>query len=63
MGKVSYINTKDGICVMIDGKFIPVKKIAEHYRFVIEDDDDIWILIDAISSAAIEGAKFRWRME
>jgi len=57
MGKVSYINTKDGICVMIGEKFIPVKKIAEHYGATIEDEDDIWILIDAISSVAIEGAK------
>ena len=57
MGKVSYINTKDGICVSVNGKFIPIKDIAEHYGFEIEDEEDIWILIDAISSVAIEGAK------
>ena len=57
MSKVSYINTKDGVCVLINGKFIPVNVIAEHYGFEIEDEDDIWILIDAIGSTAIEGAK------
>ena len=58
MAKVPYINTKDGICVYVNGKFIPVKEIAEHYGFKIEDDDDVWIFIDAFSSAIIEGAKF-----
>lgn len=57
MGKASYVNTEDGICVQIDDKFIPVNVIAEHYGFEIEDEDDIWTLIDAISSVAIEGAK------
>ena len=42
----------------VNGKFIPVKEIAEHYGFKIEDDDDVWIFIDAFSSAIIEGAKF-----
>lgn len=36
MSKVSYINTKDGICVLIDGKFIPVNVIAEHHGFKID---------------------------
>lgn len=56
MCKIPYINTENGICLSVNGKFVPVKEIAERYRFEIEDEDDIWILIDAINSAAIEGA-------
>lgn len=58
MATVSYINTDDGICVYVNGKFIPVREIAKHYEFEIEDEDDIWIFIDAFSSAMIEGAEF-----
>lgn len=55
MGKVSYITTEDGICVQVGGEFIPVKTLADRYGLTIEDDDDLWVFIDAISSAAIEG--------
>ena len=57
MPKISYINTENGICLLVDGKYIPVKQIAEQIGIEIEDDDDIFILIDAISSVAIEGGK------
>lgn len=55
--KVPYINTEDGICISINGKYIPIKDIADHYGFEIQNEDDIYILIDAISSVTIEGAK------
>ena len=57
MPKIPYINTENGICLFIDGKYIHVKQIAEQIGIEIEDDDDIFILIDAISSVAIEGSK------
>lgn len=57
MPKIPYINTEDGICLSINGTWIPIEEIAKQYGIEIEDEDDIWILIDAISSVAIEGGK------
>lgn len=57
MSKIPYINTENGICLLVDGKYIPVNQIAEQIGIEIEDDDDIFILIDAISSVVIEGGK------
>ena len=57
MSKIPYINTENGICLLVNGKYIPVNQIAEQIGIEIEDDDDIFILIDAISSVAIEEGK------
>lgn len=54
MPKIPYINTENGICLSINGKWIPIEEIAKQYGIEIEDEDDIFILIDAISSVAIE---------
>lgn len=56
MNKISWINTEKGIYLLINNKSIPINKVAKHYNFEIKNEEDIWILIDAISSAAIEGA-------
>lgn len=57
MPKIPYINTEDGICLSINGNWIPINDIAKQYGIEIEDEDDIWILIEAFSSVAIEEGK------
>lgn len=52
--KLSYINTPMGICLWYKGKFVSINTLAKIYDFDLQDEDDIWLFIEAFSNVLIE---------
>lgn len=54
MSKLSYINTPTGICFWYKGEFVPINTLAKIYGFDLQDEDDVWLFIEALSNVLIE---------
>lgn len=54
MPKLSYINTPTGVCLWYKGEFVPINTLAKAYGFDLQDEDDIWFFIEALSNVLIE---------
>lgn len=52
--KLSYINTPTGICLWHKGKFVSINTLAKIYDFDLQNEDDIWLFIEAFSNVLIE---------
>lgn len=54
MPKLSYINTPTGICLWYKGEFVSINTLAKIYDFDLQDEDDIWLFIEAFSNVLVE---------
>ena len=55
MSKLAFINSKNhGICMWYKEKFIPVTVLAAQHGVEIQNEEDIWLFIDAFSNILIE---------
>lgn len=52
--KLGYINTPTGIYLWYKGKFVSINTLAKIYNFDLQDEDDIWLFIEAFSNVLIE---------